>query len=543
MSELVGFTAEQPEQLHEAFVGAFGEEQRPFFALASAPGRLELAGNHTDHQGGCVISAALAQRTVGFAAINNTDIVNVEMGEFGRVGIDLSGDLQPVEEEKGTSAALVRGMLAKAKKRGIVPGFDMVVSSEIPVGAGVSSSAAFEVMLGSIIGAIGSGCAVTDPDTDYVSAMEPLDLATEAVEVEHEYFGKGCGAQDQIASAFGGVVYIDFSPASPEQPIVMPVDLNFEKFQFTPLLIDSRLDHSAYNDQYDAVPGDMFAVAKYFGKERLVDVPREEFNDRYDEVVGALGELPALRAKHFFEETARIKKQKVALETREWKSFAQGMIACCNSQQQQLKNVTPVVDFDENTDEEFKKQINMPQKIVDICAKLLTGWGGWRVHGGGFGGHIMALCPNDIVKQFTDETNRRITDTMFPTGDNRVERAYIDHNGATAYIIPGTAFAPATEEASAQELEATGISGIPEKEPEEERFVPTSAVTRAQVLSDAAAYATHMAEVAAKKAAESNDPKAAYDARVAAIAAAQAARSATDGSVDVKVAKYDSKNQ
>ena len=255
------------ECLKGRFADRFGVMAGRALAFASAPGRVELAGNHTDHQGGRTISTAIDRRMFALAAPNGEDVIHVSMEGFGEAAIDVE-DLEPRAEERGSSAALVRGMAAAyARAGGALRGFDAVTCSDIPAGCGVSSSAAFEMLTGLLIRAL------CDPE-----GLDPrrslVRLALDGSWAEDVHFGKPTGAQDQLASAFGGIVALDFAGAEPR---VSPVAFDVRASGHALFLVDSRCDHSRYTDEFVAVPADMFAVAKRFGRERLEDVPCEAF--------------------------------------------------------------------------------------------------------------------------------------------------------------------------------------------------------------------------------------------------------------------------
>ena len=360
---------------------ADGDADRPF-VLASAPGRIELAGNHTDHQGGRTLAAAIEDRAWALAKLNGTDEIRVSMEGFGEAYVRLS-DLDARESECGTSCALVRGMAAAyARCGGTLSGFDMVTGSTVPIGSGVSSSAAFEVLVGIAVRAL------CDPAFDSV----PLDLcalALEGAQAERAYFGKPCGSQDQIASAYGGVVALDFSGS---EPLVDPVSFDADACPLAMLLVDSRCDHSAYTDDYASVPADMLDVARRFGRTRLEDVPFDLFLSRLPDIRTRLGDRKALRALHYFEETRRVAQQTRALEENDFEAFLAHARLSGASSAQFLQNVSPHADG--------AKKHQPAMVILALCAHLLDAKGAWRIHGGGFGGSVLAFAPREEADAF-----------------------------------------------------------------------------------------------------------------------------------------------
>lgn len=398
-------------QLKETFEASFdqvsGCPRRGSFVLASAPGRMEVAGNHVDHQGGCVISAAIGERTWGLGAENGLGCVRVVMEGFGVDTIDLSdpswADPRPVERE--SSAALVRGVLATFERSGVpVRGFDAVTVSEVPAGCGLSSSAAFEVMMGALVeGLFGDGAektatlgaeqgAATSLDGHAASfvSLDPVPLALKAVEAEQRYFGKPCGAQDQLASACGDVVAIDFTPAV---PTVTPVALDVEAQGFGMVLVDSGQDHSLHQDEFAAIPADMRMVASLLGASRLGDVAETELLAKLRLVRSELGDRRAMRALHYFDEVTRVRRQCDALAAGDFAQFLRCVRLSGASSAQFLQNVSL---------RDPGSEARQPAMVIQsLCAHLLEEEGAWRIHGGGFGGSVLAFVPLDRMDGFT----------------------------------------------------------------------------------------------------------------------------------------------
>lgn len=370
------------ERLKGRFANRFGDMAGRALAFASAPGRVELAGNHTDHQGGRTISTAIDRRMFALAAPNGEGVIRVSMEGFGEATIDV-GDLEPRAEERGSSAALVRGMAAAyARAGGELRGFDAVTCSDIPAGCGVSSSAAFEMLTGLLIRAL------CDPE-----GLDPrrslVRLALDGSWAEDVHFGKPTGAQDQLASAFGGIVALDFAGAEPR---VSPVAFDVRASGHALFLVDSRCDHSRYTDEFVAVPADMFAVAKRFGRERLEDVPCEAFLEDLAGVRAELGDRAALRALHYFEETRRVAAQRRALEKGDFPMFLALARQSGMSSAQFLQNVSPRADA---------SGAEQPAMVVlALCAHLLGEKGAYRIHGGGFGGSVLAFVPDAEAEAF-----------------------------------------------------------------------------------------------------------------------------------------------
>ncbi len=375
------------EELKRKFAAAFGEPGHGPVVLASAPGRLELAGNHTDHQGGCVISAAIEGRAWALAAPNGLQVIRLVMEGFGAAEIDLSDAawMDPVELERACPVSMARGMAAAFVRRGgSAAGFDVVTCSDIPVGFGVSSSAAFEMLMGVCLQGLFA------PDAEF----DRVELALAGMNVECEYFGKPSGAQDQLTSAVGGVVAMDFSSAVPSAE-QMPFDAS--SCAYVPCLIDSRCDHSLYNDEYATVPVDMREVAAWFGCAGLEEVGFGRFAASLGALRSELGDAKALRALHYFDETRRVREQRACLEEGDFEAFLRHARLSGASSAQYLQNVSPKGDG---------TGVWQPAMVIlALCAHLLGDRGAWRIHGGGFGGSVLAFVPREQLDAFVREMN------------------------------------------------------------------------------------------------------------------------------------------
>lgn len=372
------------------------------FVEASAPGRVEVAGNHVDHQGGRVISAAIGERTWGLAAENGLGRIRAVMEGFGTDEVDLSDPswAAPHPVEALSSAAMVRGMAALFEARGgAVRGFDIVTCSDVPPGCGLSSSAAFEVMLGAALeGLFGPGpfaAPATDAPAGNAATGEiPLDaaaVALAAVECEQRYFGKPCGAQDQLASACGGVVTIDFAP---KVPVVEPVSLNAAAEGYRIVLVDSRQDHSLHQDEFAAIPADMRMVANLLGVPRLGDAPVDTLLAQLQRVRTELGDRRAMRALHYYDEVARVNAQRVALAAGDFGLFLREVRLSGASSAQFLQNVSL---------RDAGSETRQPAMVIQsLAAHLLGERGAWRIHGGGFGGSVLVFVPSAETAGFME---------------------------------------------------------------------------------------------------------------------------------------------
>ena len=356
----------------EATFGAHTEA-----GLYSAPGRTEIGGNHTDHQHGRVLAGSVNIDMIAAAAPNGLNQLRVQSEGYDLCVIDL-GDLAARKEEENTTMALLRGECEAFKERGAaLSGLDVYISSNVPKGSGVSSSAAFEVLIGVILN-----------DRFMAEKVSPIAIAQIGQWAENVYFGKPCGLMDQMASSVGGLVYIDF--ADPKNPIVEKVDYDFAHSGYTLCTIDSGADHADLTDEYAAMPVEMKAVAAFFGKEVLHDVDEAAFYRHIAEVRKVTGDRAVLRAIHFFNENRRVKSQVRALKDGDFDAFLHLVNASGMASWTLLQNVTPA-GYIQKQDMAF---------TIALCQQLLEGEGAVRIHGGGFAGTALAFVPNDRFARF-----------------------------------------------------------------------------------------------------------------------------------------------
>ena len=343
----------------------------------SAPGRTEIGGNHTDHQHGCVLAAAVNMETTAEVTLNGTNIIRVDSEGYPVVEIDLT-DLALREEEKNSTAALIRGVAAAFAQRGYkLAGFDAKVKSTVLPGSGLSSSAAFEVLIGRILNGLFAD-----------GAVSAIEIAQIGQYTENVYYGKPSGLMDQMASSVGGLVFINF--ADPKNPIVEKVDYDFAHSGYTLCTIDSGADHADLTDEYASMPVEMKKVAAFLGKEVLNDVDEAEFYAKLPEIRKAAGDRAVLRAIHFFEENRRVQMQVRALHNDNFDAFLNYVNESGRASWMLLQNVIPC-GYAEHQDMAI---------TLALCTKLLQGRGAVRIHGGGFAGTALAFVPNDSFEQF-----------------------------------------------------------------------------------------------------------------------------------------------
>ena len=276
-------------------------------------------------------------------------------------------------------------MMAQLRLRGVeVCGFDMAVVSDVPAGFGVSSSAAFEVLVGAALQGLFEPAA-----TDGAAPADPVSLALAGVEAERAYFGKPCGAQDQIACAVGGVLHMDFSSGLPR---VGRLDCDFGQSGYVAYLIDTACEHARFNDQFARIPGEMQAVAAALGAEVLGTVDPRVLVSQLPRLRAELGDRPALRALHFFDENRRVGLQRAALDAGRFDPFFDLMRRSGASSAQFLQNVTP-----QPVEAHTAQSASV---VLALCEHFLEGRGAARIHGGGFGGSVLAFAPCDAAESF-----------------------------------------------------------------------------------------------------------------------------------------------
>ena len=358
------------EQKHTALFGRSPE------AVLSAPGRTELCGNHTDHQSGRVIAAAI-RRSITAAVSPRADgkcLLHTDMGAF---EVSLSS-LAPVECERGTSVALVRGAAEYFAAHSLnIGGFNAAIVSDIPIGSGVSSSAAFEVLIGRIFNALYNG-----------GSVEPMTIALAAQYAENAHFGKPCGLMDQAACALGGVQFIDFFANA--APNVSALEWPFTN-EFAIYIINTGSSHADMADAYTQITADMKSVSDILGVDRLGHADEAEFMRRLGEIRRAAGDRTAMRALHFFGENARVSDMAAAIRSADAAAYARIMRQSAASSESLLQNIfTPA-----QRDRSLAIGIALARRYLDPIGGVA------RVHGGGFAGTMQALVPIGAEDGFT----------------------------------------------------------------------------------------------------------------------------------------------
>ncbi len=361
----------------DRFAHYFGQERE--CALFSAPGRTEVGGNHTDHQFGCVLAGSVNLDVIAVASKTDNNIIRIKSKGFDMDEID-STELNPVESEKERSASLIRGVCARIKQLGYnVGGFDAYTTSNVIKGSGLSSSAAFEVLVGTIISYL-----YNDGKIDAVTIAKCSQYA------ENVFFGKPSGLMDQMASSVGGFVGIDF--ADTENPIIEKVDFDFEAQNHSLCIVNTGGNHADLTCEYAAVPQEMRDVATYFGKKVLRNVDETEFYANIADIRTKCGDRAVLRTIHFFDDNRRAVEEKAALKSNDFNGFLKLVRESGQSSFMYLQNVYAASAPNE-------QGLSL---ALYLSSKVLGDRGAYRVHGGGFGGTIQAFVPNDLLNEYIE---------------------------------------------------------------------------------------------------------------------------------------------
>ncbi len=368
-----------------AFKAQYGDGQVQIY---SAPGRTEVGGNHTDHQNGKVLAAAVNLDAVAVVRPKAGTEIRLFSQGYGEVVADIS-DLAANATEYGTTKALIRGVAAAMEKRGYAIGaFDAYVTSDVLSGSGLSSSAAFEVLLGNIFSGLYNQ-----------GTVDAITLAQIGQEAENIHFGKPCGLLDQMASSVGSLVYVDF--CDPKNPEVQLVNMDLQDYGYVLCVVDTKGSHADLTDEYAAIPSEMRSVAATFGKTVLSEVDKQAFYKNIPALREKLGDRPVLRAMHLYAENERADAQKLALEQKSFGEFLKLVKASGASSFQYLQNVY--------TSKNVQSQsISLALALSD---DILGSRGVSRVQGGGFAGTIQAYVPEDMV-----EIYRSGVETVFGEG-------------------------------------------------------------------------------------------------------------------------------
>lgn len=369
----------QRQRYHDAleqFEKLYGNQEVEIY---SAPGRSEVGGNHTDHQHGKVIAASINLDCIAIVSKTNDQQIKIVSDDFDIAPI-LLDDLTMKDKEVGTSEALVRGVASRLVELGYnVGGFNAYMTSEVLMGAGLSSSAAFEVIVGTVISGLFNEMRIS-----------PVLIAQVGQYAENVYFKKPCGLMDQMASSVGAIINIDFEDTN--NPIIQKVDVDFSAFQHSLCIVDTKGSHADLTDDYAAIPAEMKKIANHFGKSVLREVKEEDFYKELPRLRERYSDRAVLRAMHLFEENKRVDKEVAALKTGDFNMFLWQVKLSGDSSYKFLQNVYSNGDV-------HQQSVSIG---LAISEKVLGEEGACRVHGGGFAGTIQAFVPDYKVKEYQD---------------------------------------------------------------------------------------------------------------------------------------------
>ncbi len=357
------------------FENIYGEREN--VRLFSAPGRTEVGGNHTDHQHGCVLAGSVDLDVIAVVAADDDGLVRVKSEGYDEDLINLD-ELEPSEAEFGRASALIRGMCGEFKADGYkIGGFKAYTTSNVLKGSGLSSSAAFEVLIGNILSGLYND-----------NSVDPVEIAKIAQRSENKYFGKPCGLMDQMASSVGGFTGIDFN--NPEKPIIEKVSFDIKAHGHNLVIVNTGGNHADLTQDYADITIECRAVSEFFGKKVLREVDTDEFYSSLAELRKAVGDRAVLRAIHFFNDNQRAIDEKLALKTGRFEDFLKISKNSGRSSFQFLQNVYSPSNAQE-------QGLSL---ALALASKALEHRGAYRVHGGGFAGTIQAFVPDDLLQNY-----------------------------------------------------------------------------------------------------------------------------------------------
>ncbi len=359
----------------ESFGKLYGERE---CCIYSVPGRSEISGNHTDHNYGKVIAAAVDLDIIAVVSKNDKRTVSVKSKGFDAVDVVEIDRLSEVKKGISSSRSLIAGMLVRLQEDGYeVGGFDAYTTSDVIRGSGLSSSAAFEVLIGTLLSGLYNG-----------GTLDPVYIAKASQYAENVYFGKPCGLMDQTACSVGSFIQIDF--ADPANPIVNKLDFDFASCGHALCVVDTGGSHANLTDEYAAIPAEMKSVAEFFGKSVLREVCEKQFFDAIPEMRGKVSDRAILRAIHYFAENCRVEKQSKALKEGDFELFLKLLCESGRSSYMYNQNVFCCK-------EPAEQGVSL---AIAVTEKVLAGRGGFRVHGGGFAGTMQAFVPYDLLDEY-----------------------------------------------------------------------------------------------------------------------------------------------
>lgn len=364
----------------KSYAKEFGDDDVSIF---SAPGRSEIGGNHTDHQHGQIIAASINNDAIAITKPLTEAVVKVISDGYDMITVSLDS-LELVEDEKETTIALIKGVLAKLKDNGhAIGGFQAYITSDVLIGAGLSSSAAYETLIGSIISGLYNDMRISS-----------VEIAKVGQYAENVYFGKPCGLMDQMACSVGNLVYVDF--ANPSEPVVEKIDFDMNQYGYSLCITDTKGSHADLTADYAAVPQEMKMVAACFDQDVLLGISSEDVINNIVDLRNKVGDRGVLRAMHFISENERVGFEVTALKSGDINGFLKLVSDSGNSSYKYLQNVYS------NSD------VHHQNVSLALCVSEITlgSNGVCRVHGGGFAGTIQAFVKNEAVSEYQKTMNK-----------------------------------------------------------------------------------------------------------------------------------------
>lgn len=373
-ADKLNFQKERYNEAEKEFEIIYGE--KPLYAF-SAPGRTEVGGNHTDHNFGRVLAAGVSLDVIAMVIPTDDGVISVKSQGFDIKPVN-TAELDIIKAEENSSESLIRGMAAGFKKNGHkIGGFKAYTTSNVLKGSGLSSSAAFEVLIGTILNGLYNDGSVSD-----------VEIAQLAQYAENAYFGKPSGLMDQMASSVGGFITIDF--ADEKNPVINSINFDFSKIGHSLCIVDTKGNHADLTPEYAAIPAEMKSVAQFFGKKVLREITKEQLIENISAVREKCGDRAVLRALHFFDDNERVLKEAKALNSGDFNTFLELVNESGNSSLSYLQNIFAVSAPSE-------QGVTL---AIYTAKSLLGGTGACRVHGGGFAGTIQAFVPNEKLEEF-----------------------------------------------------------------------------------------------------------------------------------------------
>ncbi len=352
------------------------------YRIFSASGRTEVGGNHTDHNFGKVLAAGVSLDVIAIVKKTDDSIIEVKSEGFPKDVVDLS-DLSVHENEKENSSALIRGVAAGFKNKNYsIGGFKAYTTSNVLKGSGLSSSAAFEVLIGTILNYLYNELKASN-----------VEIAQIAQYAENVYFGKPSGLMDQMASSVGSFITIDFK--DPQKPVIEKIDFDFSKCGHSLCIVDTKGSHEDLTDEYASIPKEMKAVAGYFGKDILREITLSDVLENITDLRKKFGDRAVLRSLHFLNENETVEREAKALQSGDFKAFLKEITKSGNSSYKYLQNI-----YANKTPQEQGLAVGL-----NLAEMVLDGEGACRVHGGGFAGTIQAFVPNNKLEKFIETLN------------------------------------------------------------------------------------------------------------------------------------------